>query len=201
MEQSDPGEVTGRSVMPPFIARLARWWLRRCALRGPVVYEKGLRVASGALIAPPQSLAIGRGVSVGRGTVIMAGGSIGDYCLISANCLLVGREDHALNEIGCPVAHAAWVGDRTVTERDVLRIGQDVWIGAGAVVLSGSHVSSFSVVAAGAGVTKDVPEFSIVAGNPARIVGQRFSSDEERESHRVKFAERLQNATVPWSQP
>ena len=51
-----------------------------------------------------------------------------------------------------------------------VRIGKDAWIGAGAMVLRGVTVGEGGVVAAGAVVTKDVPAFSIVAGNPAVLV-------------------------------
>lgn len=54
-------------------------------------------------------------------------------------------------------------------------IGHDVWIGHGAVVLAGRQIGTGAVVAAGAIVTKDVPAYTIVAGNPARIVRRRFS--------------------------
>ena len=56
-------------------------------------------------------------------------------------------------------------------------IGHDVWIGHGAVVLPGRNVGTGAVVAAGAIVTRDVPAYTIVAGNPARIVKQRFPED------------------------
>jgi phosphonate metabolism protein (transferase hexapeptide repeat family) len=54
-------------------------------------------------------------------------------------------------------------------------IGHDVWIGHGAVVLPGRNIGTGAVIAAGAVVTKDVPSYTIVAGNPARIVRRRFS--------------------------
>jgi phosphonate metabolism protein (transferase hexapeptide repeat family) len=53
-------------------------------------------------------------------------------------------------------------------------IGHDVWIGHGAIVLPGRNIGTGAVIAAGAIVTKDVPDYAIVAGNPARIVRQRF---------------------------
>ncbi|HTF77481.1 MAG TPA: chloramphenicol acetyltransferase [Bradyrhizobium sp.] len=56
-----------------------------------------------------------------------------------------------------------------------VRIGHDVWIGHGAIVLPGRSVGIGAVVAAGAIVTKDVPAYTIVAGNPARMVRRRFS--------------------------
>ena len=56
-------------------------------------------------------------------------------------------------------------------------VGNDVWIGTGAVVLPGVHVNDGAVVACRAVVTKDVPPYAIVAGNPARIVKYRFAPD------------------------
>ncbi len=49
-------------------------------------------------------------------------------------------------------------------------IGDDVWVGANAVILPGVNVGSHSVVAAGAVVTKDVPEHTLVAGVPAKVI-------------------------------
>lgn len=58
-----------------------------------------------------------------------------------------------------------------------VRIGHDVWIGHGAIVLPGRSVGTGAVVAAGAIVTKDVPAYTIVAGNPARPIKRRFPED------------------------
>ena len=55
-------------------------------------------------------------------------------------------------------------------------IGHDVWIGDGAIILPGRSVGTGAVVAAGAVVTKNVEPYAIVAGNPARVVRQRFSA-------------------------
>jgi phosphonate metabolism protein (transferase hexapeptide repeat family) len=56
-------------------------------------------------------------------------------------------------------------------------IGHDVWIGHGAIVLPGRNIGTGAVVAAGAIVTKDVPDYTIVAGNPARPLKRRFAED------------------------
>ncbi|MDQ8726533.1 chloramphenicol acetyltransferase [Bradyrhizobium sp. LHD-71] len=63
-----------------------------------------------------------------------------------------------------------------------VHIGHDVWIGHGAIILPGRNIGTGAVIAAGAIVTKDVPAYTIVAGNPARIVRRRF---DERTSERL----------------
>jgi len=54
-------------------------------------------------------------------------------------------------------------------------IGHDVWIGHGAIVLPGRNIGTGAVIAAGAVVTKDVPAYTIVGGNPAKPIRRRFS--------------------------
>lgn len=62
--------------------------------------------------------------------------------------------------------------DQGNSEQDIT-IGDDVWVGYGAQVMSGCSVGSHSIVAAGAVVTKDVPEYAVVGGVPARIIYYR----------------------------
>jgi phosphonate metabolism protein (transferase hexapeptide repeat family) len=94
-------------------------------------------------------------------------------------------------------ASAYFMGERDEDEFFAWRrshrvaIGHDVWIGHGAIVLPGRAIGTGAVVAAGAVVTKDVPDYTIVAGNPARIVRRRFPEP---------VAERLQRlAWWDWS--
>jgi len=68
----------------------------------------------------------------------------------------------------------AWRREHHVT------IGHDVWIGHGVVVLPGRSIGTGAVIAAGAIVTKDVPAYTIVGGNPARAIKRRFPEDVAR---------------------
>jgi len=56
-------------------------------------------------------------------------------------------------------------------------IGNDVWIGANAIILQGVTIGDGAVIAAGAVVTKDVPPYAIVGGVPAKVIKYRFSDD------------------------
>ncbi|NOH62218.1 DapH/DapD/GlmU-related protein [Vibrio sp. RE88] len=62
-------------------------------------------------------------------------------------------------------------------EEEKVIIGHDVWIGHGAIVLPGVKVGNGAIIGAGSVVTKDVPAYSIVVGNPARVLRPRFEDD------------------------
>jgi acetyltransferase-like isoleucine patch superfamily enzyme len=70
--------------------------------------------------------------------------------------------------------------DFAATNGDVT-IGHDVWLGSGCMILSGVTIGHGAVVAARAVVTKDVPSYAVVGGNPARIIRNRF--DDETIAH------------------
>lgn len=67
-------------------------------------------------------------------------------------------------------------------------VDDDVWIGYGAVVMSGVHIGQGAVIAAGAVVTKDVPPYSIVGGVPAKVIKYRFSAEMITELMRIDYS-------------
>lgn len=109
---------------------------------------------------------MGREVFVGRGVEfdISHSLSIGNHTLIAPGCFIT---DHNHK-------HAA---GRTIASQGCegapVSIGSDVWIGANVVVLAGVHIADGAIVAAGAVVRNNVGPMQIVAGVPARVVGQR----------------------------
>ncbi|MBV9457314.1 MAG: chloramphenicol acetyltransferase [Bradyrhizobium sp.] len=62
-------------------------------------------------------------------------------------------------------------------EQHHVTIGHDVWIGHGAIILPGRSIGTGAVIASGAVVTKDVPDYTIVGGNPARPIRRRFPEE------------------------
>ncbi len=69
-------------------------------------------------------------------------------------------------------------GNQDAVCRGPVRIGHDVWIGAGALILDGVTIGSGAVVAAGAVVTRDVEPYAIVGGNPAKLLRHRFEPED-----------------------
>ncbi|GBU18710.1 MULTISPECIES: CatB-related O-acetyltransferase [Methylobacterium] len=107
--------------------------------------------------------------------------TIGRYCSIADKVEILLGGDHRLDWVSTypfaamrglwPEAEAP--ADYHASRGDVA-IGHDVWLGSGCMILSGVTVGHGAVVAARAVVTRDVPPYAVVAGNPARIVRHRF---------------------------
>lgn len=77
-------------------------------------------------------------------------------------------------------------------DRDII-IDDDVWIGINAIILGGVHIGTGSVIGAGSVVTKDVPPYAIVGGNPAKVIRYRFT-EEEIKTH-TEILERKKEKT------
>lgn len=110
--------------------------------------------------------------------------SIGKFCSVATR-VTVGPGKHPTEYVS---SHPAFYSStqplaKTYSKTDIFipfkrtHIGHDVWLGQNALIMDGVNIGTGAVVAAGAVVTKDVPEYAIVAGVPAKII--RFRFDEE----------------------
>lgn len=113
-----------------------------------------------ATVSPSASL--GRGAVVFPGAVVNAEARIGDGVIINSRAVV---------EHGCSVADFAHVAPGAVLCGDVA-VGAQAWIGAGAVVIQRLRVGRGATVGAGSIVIREVPEYAVVVGNPARVVRQ-----------------------------
>lgn len=149
--------------------------LKTMAIRQNVNTGLRLHVGPGSVLWAPTALKIGSDVYIGKNVTIEVDGEIGDGVLIANLVGIVGRRDHDQSDIGKSIRRSRWVADFPDDLSKKTIIGSDVWIGYGAVVLSGVRVGDSAIVAAGSVVTTDVRPNTIVAGNPARPVGTRFT--------------------------
>ncbi|MBT1002785.1 hypothetical protein KIH31_09220 [Paenarthrobacter sp. DKR-5] len=153
------------------------WVLRRMAVRSNVVIGDRFHVGPFSTIWAPRQLTIGNDVYVGKGVTLEVDGRIGDQVLIANAVGIIGRRDHDMGEMGVGIRSSRWVGSFPDEMSDPVLIGSDVWIGYGAVILSGVSIGDSAVIAAGAVVTSDVPENSVVAGVPAVHRAYRFDQE------------------------
>ncbi|MGE2715286.1 CatB-related O-acetyltransferase [Mycolicibacterium litorale] len=110
---------------------------------------------------------------------------IGSYVSIGPNVRRIGAA-HPLSELSLhpfwynPSLGMAHAGQDV--QRTEIHIGDDSWIGANAVILPGCRrIGVGAVIGAGSIVTKDVEDFSVVAGNPAKPIGSRLTEDQRAE--------------------
>lgn len=124
------------------------------------------RIEPGAIIR--DMVGIGDNAIIMMGAVINIGVTIGEGTMIDMNAILGGRvKVGKMCHIG---AGAVLAGVIEPPSAQPVVIEDDVLVGANAVILEGVRVGQGSVVAAGAVVVEDVPEFSVVAGTPARVI-------------------------------
>jgi acetyltransferase-like isoleucine patch superfamily enzyme len=143
---------------------------------------------------------IGQGTEILYGTSVDAKTKLGSFCYVGKNCAITKTE------IGnyCSIANNVSIGQgehdlslistssffyeqpyEKLTEKPC-KIGNDVWIGVDSIILRGVIVGNGAVIGANSVVTKDIPDFAVVVGSPAKIIRYRFS---EEKIARIKTSE------------
>ncbi len=107
---------------------------------------------------------------INKGAYITNGVVFSDYVLLGPNVMIVGN-DHMFDKNNKPIIFSGRPSIKNTY------IEEDVWIGAGAIVLAGIKIGKGAIVAAGSVVTKNVEPFDIVGGNPAKVIRKRFEDD------------------------
>jgi acetyltransferase-like isoleucine patch superfamily enzyme len=140
----------------------------RCQGGGRIQLGRRNLIASGALILSyGGEIKLGDDCSVQHYSVLYGHGglSIGNGVRIAVHCVIIPA-NHRFDNTALPI-HKQGLNAKGIAIRD------DVWIGAGARLLDGVQIGQGSVIAAGAVVTSDVDDYSIVGGVPAKVIGLR----------------------------
>jgi len=124
--------------------------------------ETGVYFGTGKDISLGNKSGLGRRIKILNRVV-----SIGDYVMIGEDSLFIGN-GHNYDKIDIPI------GEQGSKEKTPLIIEDDVWIGMRVIILPGcKKIGKGVIVGAGSVVTKDIPDYAIVGGNPARIIRYR----------------------------
>jgi len=156
------------------VLKAFRGWLHYGPHRSAYLIGSGFHFGKKVRIFP--GFACGNRVYVGEYTEIGPDVVIGHFSSISAHVGIVGK-DHCFSSAGKPII------DSGRPKSVLTEIGSDVLIGRGVLIMRGIRIGDGAVVAAGAVVTKDVAPYTIVGGNPAKLIRKRFASEEEQQEH------------------
>jgi len=151
-----------------FIANILHTYrlLKLIAFNPKVKIGKGFKCGKNCTISRKNRIIIGNNFFMGHYCHLAANLVIGDDVMFASFVSCVGG-DHKIDGIDIPMNQAG---------RDVLKtisIGNDVWIGQGAILMHGITICRGAVIAAGSVVVKDVPERAIYGGNPAKLIRYR----------------------------
>lgn len=121
---------------------------------------------------------------------------IGNYVSIARNVTFILNGEHYIDHISSFPFKAKVLGEQAEAfgKGDII-VDDDVWIGYGAVIMSGVHIGQGAIIAAGAVVTKDVPPYAIVGGTPAKVIKYRFSPEIIEKLIKIDYS-KLDKATI-----
>lgn len=137
----------------------------RCVNKG-----KGTRIRPTVLLRDAERIHIGNNCTINHNNILWAGKK--DAVIKIGNNVMTGPnvQIYAFNH-GTEMCEIPMI-DQCYTEKDVI-IGNDVWIGGGSIILPGAKIGNGVVVAAGSVITKELPEYTICGGVPAKPIKTR----------------------------
>lgn len=148
---------------------------------------KNFHCGRGVFIWGRSKIEIGNNFYIGKYSSIETNCIIGDNVIIANHVGIIGKYDHNYQQVGFPVRLASQIRDKDYSWKglnEITYIGNDVWIGFGAIIMSGVKINNGSIIAAGSIVTHDTEPYSIYAGVPAKKIKNRFESPLDLENHK-----------------
>lgn len=146
-------------------------------IRGFLVRQMAASCGTNVNVEARVDIGLGRSLKMGRDSGIgtrsrVEAAEIGDGVIMAPEVMILAR-NHRRDQPG------VWIGRQGMEDVRPPIIGEGSWIGARAIILPGVTIGKFAVIGAGAVVSKDVPDYAVAVGNPARVV--RYWGEHERD--------------------
>jgi acetyltransferase-like isoleucine patch superfamily enzyme len=127
----------------------------------------GVVIMKGFTFRSPKGISIASGTTIGYNCFFDGGGkvTVGSDCLIAQH-VSIFTTNHRFDEVNVLIKDQGYV-------KKAVHIGDNVWLGANIIILPGVHIGKGSVIGAGSVITKDIPDWSIAVGVPAKIIKKR----------------------------
>ncbi len=150
-----------------FSLHLPLWSVRKFVFK-----LAGVRIGKGSVIHMGCKFFEPRGVTIGEDTIV------GSNAFLDGRAkLTIGNHTDLASEVVIYNSEHDLESEDFGAREETVKIGDYVFVGPRAVILPGVKIGKGAVVGAGAVVTKDVPDFAIVGGVPARVIGERKNKD------------------------
>jgi acetyltransferase-like isoleucine patch superfamily enzyme len=125
----------------------------------------------------------------------MQNAQIGKFCCIGPNCNIGLGKHPSKNFVSVHPAfysinntiNVSFVDSSSFEEFDLVEIGNDVWIGANAIIKDGVKIGNGAIVGAGSVITKDVDDYAIVGGVPAKLIRYRFTKQQIEQLLKIEW--------------
>ena len=147
----------GKNTTVKFYSRLDVFPFNKFALGDKSIIEDFAVINNGV-----GDVLIGNNVGIGLSNVIIGPVIIGNYVMLAQNIVLSGL-NHGFEDVTVPPRL-----QKVVTKQ--ITINDNVWIGANSVITAGVTIGKNAIIGAGSVVTKDIPEYSVAVGNPAKVI-------------------------------
>lgn len=131
---------------------------------------RNVNIEKGATFAT--AVTLGDNSGIGVNSLISSEVQIGKNVMMGPECMMF-TQNHAFQDLSIPMCQQGF------SKRRQIIIEDDVWIGARVTILPGVKIGKGSIIGAGSVVTRDVLDYTIIAGNPAREIGKRCCKEEK----------------------
>lgn len=156
--------LVSSSILPTKLGMLIRWFLLKLLVKKSTGWQW---ISTNVIFEHASKISIGNNVGINSNTYIngVGGVDIGDYVLIGTNVTIVSGTHEIVNR-------KMHIFEAQVVPKNII-IEDGVWIGSGSVILAGVKLSKGSIVGANSLVNKNLEEYSINYGTPAKTMGYR----------------------------